>query len=299
MEPSGACFPAAREFIPTGRLFEPARAEIGGESAGRGGGTHFALERGEKAMFDLVTGATDHIPRRPAVPVLISLTAQVGLVAAVGVVSVVIGANQLPEMPTMMAFVADAPPALPPPPPPAAPAAARAAQPPARHAASAVALPPADAPAQIEVEPAGEEGLEEGAPGGVEGGVPGGVVGSSVSELLPPPPPPPALPAPAPQAPAAPVRVGGKVPQPTLLVRVEPEYPRAALEARVQGLVILETVVGPDGHVVEARVMRSAGEVLDRAAIAAIRQWRYAPLELNGVRVRFLLTATLSFRLDS
>src|SRR5688572_5511640 len=250
-------------------------------------------------MFDLVTGATDHIPRRPAVPVLISLTAQVGLVIAVGVVSVVIGGNQLPEMPTMMAFVAQAPPALlPPPPPPAASSAPRAEQPAARAAASAVALPPAEAPAQIQFEPTGgEEDLEEGVPGGVEGGVPGGVAGGPVTEL--PPPPPPELPASAPLAPAAPVRVGGKVPQPTLLVRVEPEYPRAAVEARVQGLVILETVVGQDGHVVEARVIRSAGEVLDRAAIAAIRQWRYAPLELNGVRVRFLLTATLSFKLDS
>ena len=250
-------------------------------------------------MFDLVTGATEHIPRRPAVPVLISLTAQVGLVTAVGVASVVIGGKQLPETPTMMAFVAEALAALPPPPPPTvAPAAARGARPPARNAAAAVALPPAEAPAQIEFEPAtGEEGLEEGVPGGIEGGVPGGVAGGVVSEL-PPLPPPPAPPTPAPQAPAAPVRVGGKVPQPALLVRVEPEYPRAAVDARVQGMVILETVVDQDGHVIEVRVLRSAGEVLDRAAVAALRQWRYAPLELNGVRVRFLLTATLSFKLD-
>ena len=66
----------------------------------------------------------------------------------------------------------------------------------------------------------------------------------------------------------------------------------------MQGIVILETVVGEDGRVIEVRVLRSAGDVLDRAAIAAIRQWRYAPLELNGVRARFLLTATLSFKLD-
>jgi periplasmic protein TonB len=250
-------------------------------------------------MFDLITGATDHIPRRPAVPVLISLTAQVGLVTAVGVASVVIGGNQLPEAPTMMAFVAEAPAAPPPPPPPVAPTPARAVRPAARTAVSAAALPPAEAPAQIEFEPAaGEEGLEEGARGGVEGGVPGGVAGGLVSEL-PPPPPPPAPPPPAPQAPAAPVRVGGKVPQPSLLHRVEPVYPRAAVDARMQGVVILETIVGEDDRVLEVRLLRSAGEVLDREAIAAIRQWRYAPLEINGVPVRFLLTATLSFKLDT
>ena len=249
-------------------------------------------------MFDLVAGATEHIPRRPAVPVLISLAAQLGLVATVGVASVVIGAGRLPEMPTMMAFVADLPPAPPPPPPPA-PVARPAERAAARPETPATALPAlAAAPDRIELEPATEEEADEGVPGGVEGGIPGGQVGGALADLPAPPPPPPPPPPPAPTAPAAPIRVGGKVPQPALLQRVEPEYPSAAVEARVQGIVILETVVGEDGRVIEVRVLRSAGEVLDRAAIAAIRQWRYAPLELNGVRARFLLTATLSFKLD-
>jgi len=249
-------------------------------------------------MFDLVAGATEHIPHRPAVPALISLAAQLGLVATVGVASVVIGAGRLPEMPTMMAFVADLPPApppAPPPPPPAARPAERAAARPQTPAAAALpAL--AAAPGRIELEPGGGEDADEGVPGGVESGIPGGQVGGGALAELPAPPPPP--PPPAPTAPAAPIRVGGKVPQPALLQRVEPEYPSAAVEARVQGIVILETVVGEDGRVIEVRVLRSAGDVLDRAAIAAIRQWRYAPLELNGVRARFLLTATLSFKLD-
>jgi protein TonB len=97
---------------------------------------------------------------------------------------------------------------------------------------------------------------------------------------------------------AAPVRVGGNVAQPTLVRRVEPEYPRTAVDARLQGVVILDTVVAEDGRVLDVRVLRSAGVLLDRAAIAAIRQWRYTPLELNGIRVKFLLTVTLSFRLE-
>jgi protein TonB len=150
----------------------------------------------------------------------------------------------------------------------------------------------------LQPEPAlDEEGPDEGVPDGVEGGVSGGVPGGVVTSATPPTPPIVAVPAQVPAAPV-PVRVGGRVPQPELLHRVEPDYPRAAVDARMQGVVILETVVGEDGRVIDVRVLRSAGDVLDRAAVAAIRQWQYAPLELNGTRVRFLLTATVSFRLS-
>lgn len=73
--------------------------------------------------------------------------------------------------------------------------------------------------------------------------------------------------------------------------------PRAPLQ--VQGLVILEAVVAEDGHVDEVRVLRSAGYggVLDRAAVTALRQWRYTPLLLNGRPASFVLTVTLSFTL--
>jgi protein TonB len=243
-------------------------------------------------MFDLVAGATEHIPRRPAVPVLISLTTEIALVAGLGFVSVLVGVRQLPETPTMFAFVAAPPAALPPPPPP--PPATPATE--ARrnsNAARATEAPRTTTPAPIEAPsvlpsefPAGEEDAGEGVPGGIEGGVAGGGEGVAGSE-----PPPLAPPAPAAPPPAPPIRVGGKVPQPELLHRVEPEYPRAAVDARIQGVVILETVVAEDGHVIDVRVLRSAGE--------AIRQWRYAPLELNGTRVRFLLTATLSFKLTA
>ena len=50
-------------------------------------------------MFDLVAGVSDHIPRRPAVPVLISLSAQIGLVTTIGIVSAVVGPRTLPDAP--------------------------------------------------------------------------------------------------------------------------------------------------------------------------------------------------------
>jgi TonB family protein len=56
--------------------------------------------------------------------------------------------------------------------------------------------------------------------------------------------------------------------------------------------------VDEEGKVVEVKVLRSAHKLLDRQAEMAVRQWRYSPLVLNGIRERFVLTVTLSFRLD-
>jgi periplasmic protein TonB len=93
--------------------------------------------------------------------------------------------------------------------------------------------------------------------------------------------------------------MGGQLQVPALLRRVNPEYPTMATFAQIQGLVILEAVVGEDGYVDEVRVLRSAGYagVLDRAAVAALRQWQYSPLLLNGRPTAFVLTVTLSFSL--
>ena len=105
----------------------------------------------------------------------------------------------------------------------------------------------------------------------------------------PPPPPPP--------APRAPVRTGGQIQAPALVKRVPPVYPPLAVNANVQGVVILEATVGRDGRVEGVEVLRSV-PLLDRAAIDAVRQWVYAPLLLNGQAERFILTVTVSFSLS-
>ena len=122
----------------------------------------------------------------------------------------------------------------------------------------------------------------------------GGVVGGLVSELPPPPLPPPP-PSPPPVA-RAPTRIGGELKAPALVERVEPEYPPIAVRAQVQGVVIVEAVVDRHGRVEDVRVLRSI-PLLDRAAITAVRQWRYSPLLLNGTPERFVLTVTVSFSL--
>jgi TonB family protein len=84
-----------------------------------------------------------------------------------------------------------------------------------------------------------------------------------------------AAPPPA-SAPGEPLRVGGSVKPPRLVKKVDPIYPDEAKAAHVQGVVILEVLIGRDGRVADTRVMRSI-PVLDQAAIAAVKQWTYEP----------------------
>ena len=58
--------------------------------------------------------------------------------------------------------------------------------------------------------------------------------------------------------------------------------------------MILEIVVGGDGAVSNARVLRSI-PLLDQAALDAVRQWRYEPTLLNGVPTPVVMTATVNF----
>jgi TonB family protein len=95
-------------------------------------------------------------------------------------------------------------------------------------------------------------------------------------------------------APAGAVRVGGNIRSPTRTQFAEPVYPQTARAAGVQGVVILELVVGEDGAVSNARVLRSI-PLLDQAALDAVRQWRYEPTLLNGVPTPVIMTATVNF----
>jgi protein TonB len=244
-------------------------------------------------MFDLITGQTRHIPSKPGVPLLISVAAQLALVTAL-MLPVLFFTGALPEVPTMLAFVADAPAPPPPPPPPAPPAARRETQPQARPTPAPDAAP-VEAPSTIAPERPVDV-ADIGVPGGVEGGIPGGVVGGVVGGLVTeiPPPPPPPTPAP----PRAPVRVGGQIKPPELVHRVEPIYPDVAVSARMRGTVILEALVDKDGRVADLKVLRTANRLLDEAAMAAVKKWRYRPLILNDQPEQFVLTVVLTFNLQ-
>ena len=92
------------------------------------------------------------------------------------------------------------------------------------------------------------------------------------------------------------VMVQGDIAPPKLLTYVTPSYPEEARQAGVQGVVILAVKTDAAGQVVDVMVLRSV-PMLNQAAIDAVRQWRYAPLVVNGVATPVVFTATVNFTL--
>ena len=64
----------------------------------------------------------------------------------------------------------------------------------------------------------------------------------------------------------------------------------------MQGVVIIEAVIGADGRVEQARVLRSR-PLLDEAALAAVRAWKYTPTLLNNRPTPIVMTVTVQFSL--
>ncbi len=90
------------------------------------------------------------------------------------------------------------------------------------------------------------------------------------------------------------VRPGGRIMPPKKIKNVAPVYPALAQSAHVTGVVTIEATIGPDGKVIDAKVVRSI-PLLDQAALDAVQQWEYLPTMLNGVPVPVLVTVTVNF----
>jgi TonB family protein len=86
------------------------------------------------------------------------------------------------------------------------------------------------------------------------------------------------------------------VPAPKRTKHVQPAYPQEALAQGIRGIVILDIVLDAEGKVESTTVMRSVPG-LDEAAIAAARQWEYAPTRVNGKAVRVRVTVPVVFSL--
>jgi protein TonB len=60
--------------------------------------------------------------------------------------------------------------------------------------------------------------------------------------------------------------------------------------------VILESLIGADGRVQDARILRSI-PLLDQAALDAVKQWEFTPTMLNGQPAPVIMTITVQFTL--
>jgi protein TonB len=94
-------------------------------------------------------------------------------------------------------------------------------------------------------------------------------------------------------------RPGNGVTLPRVLHEERPAYTSDAMRAKVQGTVLLECVVKPDGSVGDVQVIRSLDPTfgLDQQAVVAARKWRFAPGTRLGEAVPVLITIELTFTL--
>ena len=78
-----------------------------------------------------------------------------------------------------------------------------------------------------------------------------------------------------------------------------PDYPEAARLARVQGVVLLECVIGNDGSVTPQKVIRGLPLGLTEAASEAVRDWEFEPATKDGTPVEVLYVLAVRFSLES
>jgi protein TonB len=240
-------------------------------------------------LQSLLVGRPDRRAGRAGATFFVSVLLHSVLIAAIVLIPLLFY-DSLPAQEALKAFfVAPLEVAPPPPPPPPPPAAARVVQ---RTAPQIVPdqasfVAPIEIPTEIKPEQGLDLGVEGGVAGGVEGGVPGGVIGGVVG----------GLPQSVAPPPARLVRIGGQIKEPRKVKDVTPVYPDLAVQARLSTIEILEAEVDTRGYVQAVRVLRGH-PLFDDAAVAAVKQWRYQPLLLNGEPTGFVLTVTITFALS-
>jgi protein TonB len=82
-----------------------------------------------------------------------------------------------------------------------------------------------------------------------------------------------------------------------LIFKPQPVYPSMAKAARVQGVVVLRAVISREGTIENLQAV-SGHPWLVKAAIDAVRQWRYRPYMLNGDAVEVETEVTVNFVLS-
>src|SRR5258706_3761807 len=91
------------------------------------------------------------------------------------------------------------------------------------------------------------------------------------------------------------VRFPRVLPRDLLTRPLKQKYPPAALAVRTQGAVQIQATINKEGNVTNLKVL-SGDPVLARAALEAVRQWRYKPYYLDGEPVEIQTQITVNFK---
>ena len=93
------------------------------------------------------------------------------------------------------------------------------------------------------------------------------------------------------------LRVSPETMEKRIVTKVQPVYPEAARKAGMQGLVVLDAVIAPDGSVKRLRAL-SGPKLLVQSATEAVRAWKFEPYLSGGEAVEVETTIAVEFRLD-
>jgi periplasmic protein TonB len=110
-------------------------------------------------------------------------------------------------------------------------------------------------------------------------------------------PPPPRTPDPKPPVVTKPMFVSQGAQEAMLVRRVEPMYPSLARQIHLSGIVELRAIIAKDGSVINLEVV-SGNPMLSRAAVDAVKQWRYRPTLLNNQPIEVQTFVTVKFVLE-
>ena len=92
-----------------------------------------------------------------------------------------------------------------------------------------------------------------------------------------------------------PMQISGNVLAPVRVHSPDPHYPEEARHARVQGVVILQTIIDKVGNVTDVSVLKGLPSGLTEAAVEAVSSWRFRPATLEGKPVAVYYLVTVSF----
>ena len=92
------------------------------------------------------------------------------------------------------------------------------------------------------------------------------------------------------------VKVSQGVSQGLLIKKVDPVYPKQAMDGRIQGAVQLDAHIAKDGSINSIKVL-SGDPVLAAAATDAVKQWKYKPYFLDGQPIAIQTQITVNFKL--
>lgn len=94
-------------------------------------------------------------------------------------------------------------------------------------------------------------------------------------------------------------REGGGRTSPKYLHGSRPAYPQAARKARWEGSVVVRLLIDTNGSVASVAVRQGSGyDILDQAAVQAVKNWRFSPAKEQGVPVTSFYDARVRFSLD-